>query len=47
MEITATIDGRVKSITEASIRSHLKLEDSNGISSLPNTKSFEKLALMG
>ncbi|GJS73612.1 hypothetical protein Tco_0706453 [Tanacetum coccineum] len=28
MEITATIDGRVKTITEASIRRHLKLEDS-------------------
>ncbi|GJS67335.1 hypothetical protein Tco_0681899 [Tanacetum coccineum] len=27
MEITATIDGRVKTITEASIRRHLKLED--------------------
>ncbi|GKB51210.1 putative ribonuclease H-like domain-containing protein [Tanacetum coccineum] len=27
MEITATIDGRIKTITEASIRRHLKLED--------------------
>nr|GEV90541.1 hypothetical protein [Tanacetum cinerariifolium] len=34
--ITATIDKRVKSVTEASIRRHLKLEDSKGISSLPN-----------
>ncbi|GJZ24966.1 hypothetical protein Tco_0562425 [Tanacetum coccineum] len=47
MEITATIDGRVKTVTEASIRRHLKLEDSNGISTLPNTKIFEQLALMG
>ncbi|GKC85581.1 hypothetical protein Tco_1141298 [Tanacetum coccineum] len=47
MEITATIDGRVKTITEASIRRHLKLEDSDGISTLPNTKIFEQLALMG
>ncbi|GJU80478.1 hypothetical protein Tco_1282843 [Tanacetum coccineum] len=47
MEITATIDGRVKTVTEASIRRHLKLEDSDGISTLPNTKIFEKLALMG
>ncbi|GJS33778.1 hypothetical protein Tco_0532160 [Tanacetum coccineum] len=31
MEITATIDGRVKTVTEASIRGHLKLEDSDGI----------------
>ncbi|GKD13896.1 hypothetical protein Tco_1198303 [Tanacetum coccineum] len=30
MEITATIDGRVKTVTEASIRRHLKLEDSDG-----------------
>nr|GEW75459.1 hypothetical protein [Tanacetum cinerariifolium] len=44
---TATIDGRVKYVTEASIKRHLKLEDSKGISSLPNTKFFEQLALMG
>ncbi|GKD86358.1 hypothetical protein Tco_1357512 [Tanacetum coccineum] len=47
MKITATIDGRVKTATEPSIRRHLKLEDSDGISSLPNTKIFEQLALMG
>ncbi|GKA27416.1 hypothetical protein Tco_0713584 [Tanacetum coccineum] len=47
MEITATIDGRVKTVTKASIRRHLKLEDSDGISTLPNTKIFEQLALMG
>ncbi|GKE75168.1 hypothetical protein Tco_1537209, partial [Tanacetum coccineum] len=47
MEITATIDGRVKIVTEASIRRHLKLEDSDGICTLPNTKIFEQLALMG
>ncbi|GJT43991.1 hypothetical protein Tco_0952706 [Tanacetum coccineum] len=46
MEITATIDGRVKTITEASIKRHLKLEDSDGISTLPNTEIFEQLALM-
>nr|GEX24195.1 hypothetical protein [Tanacetum cinerariifolium] len=45
--IIATIDGSVKSVTEASIRRHLKLEDSEGISSLPNTKIFKKLALIG
>ncbi|GKA51317.1 hypothetical protein Tco_0744513, partial [Tanacetum coccineum] len=47
MEITATIDGRVKTITEASIRRHLKLEDSDGISTLPTMEIFEQLALMG
>ncbi|GKF23583.1 hypothetical protein Tco_0075905, partial [Tanacetum coccineum] len=47
MEITATIDGRVKTVTEASIRRHLKLEDSDGIITLPNTKIFEQLALLG
>ncbi|GJY01482.1 hypothetical protein Tco_0359634 [Tanacetum coccineum] len=47
MEITATIDGRVKTITEASIRRHLKLEDSDGIPTLPNAEIFEQLALMG
>ncbi|GJX02712.1 hypothetical protein Tco_0188628 [Tanacetum coccineum] len=47
MEITATIDGRVKTITEVSIRRHLKLEDSDGISTLPNTEIFEQLVLMG
>ncbi|GKC56788.1 putative ribonuclease H-like domain-containing protein, partial [Tanacetum coccineum] len=35
MEITATIDGKVKVVSEASIRRHLKLEDSDGISTLP------------
>ncbi|GKA30478.1 hypothetical protein Tco_0716783 [Tanacetum coccineum] len=47
MEITATIDGKVKIVSEASIRRHLKLEDSDGISTLPTTEIFEQLALMG
>ncbi|GJR74549.1 reverse transcriptase domain-containing protein [Tanacetum coccineum] len=47
MEITATIDGKVKVVSEASIRRHLKLEDSDGISTLPNAEIFEQLALMG
>ncbi|GJZ97186.1 hypothetical protein Tco_0669639 [Tanacetum coccineum] len=47
MEITATIDGKVKIVSKASIRRHLKLEDSNGISNLPTTEIFEQLALMG
>nr|GEV78900.1 ribonuclease H-like domain-containing protein [Tanacetum cinerariifolium] len=37
MKITATIDEKIKTITEAFIRRHLKLEDSDGITTLPNT----------
>ncbi|GJZ19316.1 hypothetical protein Tco_0555906 [Tanacetum coccineum] len=40
-------DGQAKTITEASLKRHLKLEDNGGITSLPNTKIFEQLALMG
>ncbi|GJZ29346.1 hypothetical protein Tco_0573993 [Tanacetum coccineum] len=47
VQITATIDGKVKLVSEASIRRHLKLEDSDGITTLPNTEIFEQLALMG
>ncbi|GJU96565.1 hypothetical protein Tco_1321321, partial [Tanacetum coccineum] len=47
VELNATIDGKVKIVIEASVRSHLKLEYSNGISSLPTTKIFEQLSLMG
>ncbi|GKA09849.1 hypothetical protein Tco_0689282 [Tanacetum coccineum] len=47
IEITAIIDGNVKIVSEASIRRHLKLEDSDGISNVPTTKIFEQLALMG
>ncbi|GJY64913.1 hypothetical protein Tco_0466373 [Tanacetum coccineum] len=45
--ITATIDGRDKIITEPSIRRHLKLQDSEGLSSLPNAEIFKQLARMG
>ncbi|GJQ91380.1 hypothetical protein Tco_0002519 [Tanacetum coccineum] len=47
VEITASINGQVKSFIEASLRRHLKLEDSDGITSLSNTKIFEQLTLMG
>nr|GEU82830.1 hypothetical protein [Tanacetum cinerariifolium] len=47
VQITATIDGKVKLVFEASIRRHLKLKDSDGISILPNTEIFEQLAFMG
>ncbi|GJX83373.1 putative ribonuclease H-like domain-containing protein [Tanacetum coccineum] len=46
VEITTTIDGQLKTITEASLRRHLKLEDADGISSLPNVEIFEQLAFM-
>ncbi|GKB87904.1 hypothetical protein Tco_0960176, partial [Tanacetum coccineum] len=47
VELTASIDGQAKTITKASLRRHLKLEDNSGITSLPNTEIFEQLALMG
>ncbi|GJS80989.1 zf-CCHC domain-containing protein [Tanacetum coccineum] len=47
IELTATIDGKVKIVTEASVRRHLQLANSDGISSLTNTKIFEQLSLIG
>nr|GEU97980.1 hypothetical protein [Tanacetum cinerariifolium] len=47
VQITATIDGKVKLVSKAFIRRHLKLEDSDGISTLPNTKSLSNLLLWG
>ncbi|GKA04026.1 hypothetical protein Tco_0676807 [Tanacetum coccineum] len=47
VELTASIDGQAKTITEASLRRHLKLEDNGGITSLTNTEIFEQLPLMG
>ncbi|GJS26160.1 hypothetical protein Tco_0486780 [Tanacetum coccineum] len=43
----STIDGKVKVVSEASIRRHLKLEYSEGISTLRTSEIFEQLALMG
>ncbi|GJV60983.1 hypothetical protein Tco_1467083 [Tanacetum coccineum] len=40
-------DGKVKIVTEASVRRNLQLAYSNGISSLPTTQIFEQLSLMG
>ncbi|GJS69979.1 hypothetical protein Tco_0702820 [Tanacetum coccineum] len=46
--ITATINRKVKiTVSEASIRRHLKLEDSEGISYLPTAEIFKQFALMG
>ncbi|GKD43065.1 putative ribonuclease H-like domain-containing protein, partial [Tanacetum coccineum] len=36
-----------QTITKASLRRHLKLEDHDGITSIPNSEIFEQLALMG
>nr|GEY77756.1 hypothetical protein [Tanacetum cinerariifolium] len=47
IELNATVDGQVKTITEASVRRHLKLAGADGISTLPTTKIFEQFALMG
>ncbi|GKD27208.1 hypothetical protein Tco_1233422 [Tanacetum coccineum] len=46
--ITATIDRKVKVfVSEASIRRHLKLEDSGGLKTLSTTEIFKQLALIG
>nr|GEU57764.1 hypothetical protein [Tanacetum cinerariifolium] len=45
IEITATIDGKVKIIS--SVRRHLKLADSDSISSFPTNDIIEQLSLMG
>ncbi|GJX33058.1 putative ribonuclease H-like domain-containing protein [Tanacetum coccineum] len=47
VKLTASIDGQDNTITEASLRRHLKLENNGGIISLPNTEIFEQLTLMG
>nr|GEX99307.1 hypothetical protein [Tanacetum cinerariifolium] len=46
IKLNATVDGQVKTITEACVRRHLKLADADGISSLPTTEIFKQLALM-
>ncbi|GJT38463.1 hypothetical protein Tco_0938328, partial [Tanacetum coccineum] len=45
--ITAIIDGHSKTITEAFLRRHLKLDDHDGITSIPKSEIFEQLALIG
>nr|GEV63783.1 ribonuclease H-like domain, reverse transcriptase, RNA-dependent DNA polymerase [Tanacetum cinerariifolium] len=46
-KILATIDGKPRTISESSLRRHLKLNDEERISSLPDTELFENLSLMG
>nr|GEW87871.1 hypothetical protein [Tanacetum cinerariifolium] len=45
-KILATVDGKPQTISESSLRRHLKLNDEEGISSLPDTEIFENLSLM-
>nr|GEZ86463.1 hypothetical protein [Tanacetum cinerariifolium] len=46
-KILATVDGKLMTVFESSIRRNLKLNDEAGISSLPDAKLFENLQLMG
>nr|GEX85885.1 hypothetical protein [Tanacetum cinerariifolium] len=46
-QILATVDGIHRTITESSLRRNLKLQDEEGISSLPDIELFENLTLMG
>ncbi|GJZ76517.1 putative ribonuclease H-like domain-containing protein [Tanacetum coccineum] len=47
VKIHASIDGHSLSISEGSLRRHLKLDDQDGITSLPPTECLPQLALMG
>nr|GEV94581.1 putative ribonuclease H-like domain-containing protein [Tanacetum cinerariifolium] len=46
-KIIATVDGKPRTISESSLRRHLKLNDEEWISSLPDAELFENLSLMG
>nr|GEW39656.1 ribonuclease H-like domain-containing protein [Tanacetum cinerariifolium] len=46
-QILNTVDGIHRTVTESSLRRNLKLQDEEGISSLPDTELFENLTLMG
>nr|GEU90219.1 hypothetical protein [Tanacetum cinerariifolium] len=46
-KILATVDGILRTVTESSLRRNLKLQDEEGISSLPDTELFKNLTLMG
>nr|GEY00139.1 uncharacterized mitochondrial protein AtMg00810-like [Tanacetum cinerariifolium] len=46
-KILATVDGKLWTVSESSLRRHLKLTDEEGISSLPDVELFESLSLMG
>nr|GFB52684.1 hypothetical protein [Tanacetum cinerariifolium] len=46
-QILATVDGIHRTVTESSLRRNLKLQDEEGISTLPDTELFKNLTLMG
>nr|GEW40635.1 hypothetical protein [Tanacetum cinerariifolium] len=46
-QILTTVDRVLRTVTESSLRRNIKLQDMEGISSLPDTKLFENLTLMG
>nr|GEX80693.1 uncharacterized mitochondrial protein AtMg00810-like [Tanacetum cinerariifolium] len=46
-KILATVDGILITVTKSSIRRNLKLNDEEGLSSLPDTELLENLTLMG
>nr|GFB63443.1 synaptobrevin, longin-like domain protein [Tanacetum cinerariifolium] len=45
--ILATVDGIQRTVSESSLRRNLKLRDEDGIVSIPDTKLFKNLTLMG
>nr|GEU37479.1 uncharacterized mitochondrial protein AtMg00810-like [Tanacetum cinerariifolium] len=46
-KILAIVDGKLRTVSESSIRRNLKLNDEAGISSLPDAELFENLTPMG
>nr|GFB81833.1 hypothetical protein [Tanacetum cinerariifolium] len=46
-KILVTVDGKLRTVFESSIRRNLKLNDEAGFSSLPDAELFENLQLMG
>nr|GEZ44328.1 hypothetical protein [Tanacetum cinerariifolium] len=46
-QILATVNGIHRTVTESSLRRNIKLQDEEGISSLPDTELFENITLMG
>nr|GEX40790.1 hypothetical protein [Tanacetum cinerariifolium] len=47
IRILAIVDGIQRTVSESSLRRNLKLRDEDGIVSIPDTKLFENLTLMG
>nr|GEV39784.1 ribonuclease H-like domain-containing protein [Tanacetum cinerariifolium] len=46
-KILATVDGKLRTISESSLMRSLKLNDEEGVNSLPDLELFETLSLMG